>query len=78
MKTKLPPLALGFLLGALALLLMGQSRPASFSTGRYQIVAGSGGGVYIADTNTGAVKFVSSLVTSSGGTWLGVPFESLP
>ena len=60
MKTKLPSLALGFALGAVTLLLLGQSRsdPAP-PLSRYTMLY-TGSAVFVQDSVTGAVKIIRS------------------
>ena len=56
MKTKIPTLALGFLLGVASMLLIGQRQPPD-STGRFSMVF-TAAGVCVQDTATGTVRLI--------------------
>ena len=77
MKTKIPTLTLGFVLGAISVLLLGQSRPPQ-PAGRYCMIE-TPSGVCVQDTSTGAVKLIPGLLlkgmAESGPTSL--PFSKL-
>lgn len=89
MKTKLPTLAIGFVLGVLSILLLGQSKPPQPAVpGRYTMVS-TPIGICVQDTATGAVKIIPTgyLETASqvanaqafkhtGGLFAGEPFET--
>jgi hypothetical protein len=85
MKTKIPTLALGFFLGVVSILLIGQSRSQQ-AAGRYSMVYTSAG-VCVQDTETGAVKLIPGAylkaIEASDPTFapmdkmnLGEPFDS--
>lgn len=58
MKTRIPTLALGFLLGVASILMIGQGRPPQApAPGRYTMVSFSGG-ICVQDTATGVIKIM--------------------
>lgn len=65
-----------------AVLFVGQKSVQPSALGRYQIQsAGSGGGVYVCDTSTGTIKFISANRQTGGReapSSFGVPFDQLP
>jgi hypothetical protein len=90
MKTKLPTLTLGFVLGILSVLVLGQSRPPQVPVpGRYTMVS-TAGGVCVQDTATGQVKILPAGLVESVSKitdpamfkgyclFPGQPFESSP
>jgi len=60
MKTKLLSLVIGFVLGTVTLLLLGQSRPTPLPAANRYTMLFTGSAVLVQDSATGAVKMIPS------------------